>query len=188
MEDFKNEKERNTVLRKLFSDVYIKYPHTVSQKQAAEICQVDVQTIRKWEKDGELPFTLAIDGLLHYQIIKVDDLLTCLYRKECLHDTDSLYMKKLRQFYAQKYKDYPEALLIRNVVAMTGYVKTTVVNWMNSGYLKGYNKGKIYRIPKKYLIDFVCGSYYRQIKRKSNIQKTDMQNFLEELKILGLDL
>jgi transposase len=188
MEDFKNEKERNTILQKLFSDVYIKYPHTVSQKQAAEICQVNVQTIRKWEKDGELLFTRIIDGSIHYQQIKLDDLLACLYKKECLHDAESVYMKKLRQFYARKYKDYPEALLVRDVVAMTGYVKTTVVNWMNSGHLKGHNKGKIYRIPKKYLIDFVCGSYYRQIKRKSNIQKVDMQNFLEELKFSGLDL
>jgi hypothetical protein len=90
-------------------------------------------------------------------------------------------MVKLRQFYTQKYKDYPDALLIRDVVAMTGYVKTTIVNWMHNGHLKGYNRGKIYRIPKKHLVDFVCSPYYRTIIRKSKSQRADMQSFLEEL-------
>jgi len=184
MEDFKNEKERHKILQKLFSNIFVKYSNTVSQKQAAEICQVDVQTIRKWEKSGELPFTPSTDGLIHYHQIKLDDILACLYIKDCLHDPESFYMKNLRQFYIQKYKDYPEALLVRDIVEMTGFGKTAVVNWLNNGYLKGYNKGKTYRIPKKYLIDFVCGSYYRKIIRKSKVQKADMQSFLEKLKNL----
>jgi len=185
MYEFKNEKERDTILQKLFSEILIKYPHTVSQQQAAEICQVDVQTIRKWEKSGELPFIPMIDGLIHYHEIKLNDVLTCLYIKECLHDPESFYMKKLRQFYIQKYKDYSDLLLIRDIVIITGFGKTTVVNWMNNGHLKGYNKRKVFKIPKKYLIDFVCGSYYRKIIRKSKIQKADIRNFLEELKKSG---
>jgi len=182
MEDFKNENERTKILQKLFSDIFQKYPQIISQQQAAEICKVDVQTIRKWEKSGNLPFIPTVDGLLHYHQIRLDDLLTCYYIKQCRHDSESFYMTKLRQFYNQKYKNYSEILYIRDVVAMTGYVKTTVVNWMNKEWLKGYNKGKIYRIPKQNLIDFVCGSYYRQITRKSKVQKTDIENFTEEMK------
>lgn len=182
MEDFQNEKERMETLLKLFPDILLKYPRTITQQQAAEICQVDVQTIRQWEKSGDLPFISTVSGLIHHQQIRLDDLLTCLYIKKCLHEPDSFYISKLRQFYVNKYKSYPEALKIHDVVVMTGYVKTTVVNWMNNEWLKGYNRGRVYRIPKKYLIDFVCGSYYRQIIRKSEIQKADMQSFLEELK------
>jgi len=181
MDDFQNDRERMETLQNLFPDVYRKYPKTITQQQAAEISQVDVQTIRQWEQSGDLPFAKVVDRLLHYHQIKLDDLLVSLYKRRCLHDTQSFYMARLRQFYIRKYKDYPEALYIRDVVAMTGYVKTTVVGWMNKGCLKGYNRGKIYRVPKKHLIDFVCGSYYRQITRKSKVQKADMQSFLEEL-------
>jgi len=164
MKHFQNEKERLEALVKSFPEVFRKYPQTVSQKQAAEICKVAVKTIRKWEKSGNLPFIPAVNKLVHYHKIRLDDLLSCLYIKECRHDSESLYMKKLKQFYVHKYKDYPEALFVKDIVVMTGYAKTTVVNWMNNERLKGYNKGKIYRTPKKYLIDFVCGSYYGKIK------------------------
>jgi len=182
MEDFKNEKERSETLLKLFPDIFQKYPQSISQQQAAEICQVSVQTIREWEKSGDLPFVPMIDRLLHYHQIRLYDLLTCLYIKECLHDPESFYMKQLRRFYTHKYKNHSDMLLIKDVAVITGFGKTTIVNWMNNGRLKGYNKGRIYRIPKIYLIDFVCGSYYRKIIRKSKIQKADMQSFLEELR------
>jgi transcriptional regulator with XRE-family HTH domain len=186
MDDFKDEKERSEIFIKLFADILEKYPQIISQQQAAEICQVSVQTIREWEKSGDLPFSPKIDKLLHYHQIRLDDLLTCLYIKECLHDSESFYMKQLRKFYTHKYKTHSDMLLIRDVVVITGFGKTTVVNWMNNGRLKGYNRGRIYRIPKIYLIDFVCGSYYRKIIRKSKIQKADMQSFLEELKELKI--
>jgi len=182
MKDFKNEKEQAKILQKLFSDILKKYPETISQQQAAEICQVKVRTIRKWEKSGDLPFIPKIDGLLHYHQIKLYDLLTCLYEKECLHDPESFYMKQLKRFYIHKYKNHSDMLLIKEVAVITGFGKTAIVRWMNSGILKGYNKGRVYRIPKIYLIDFVCGSYYRKIIRKSKIQQADMQEFLEELR------
>jgi DNA-binding XRE family transcriptional regulator len=182
MSDFQNDKERLDTLKKTFPDIYEKYPKTVTQQQAAEICRVDIQTIRHWEKSGDVPFVPAVNKLIHYHQIRLDDLLTCLYIKNCLHESGSLYMKTLRQYYIRKFIDFPDALLIRDIVAMTGYVKTTAVYWMNLGYLKGYNRGRTYRIPKKYMIDFVCGTYYRQIKRKSDVHKADMQSFLEELK------
>jgi len=182
MDDFQSERERVETLHSLFPDAYQKYPKIITQQQAAEISRVDTQTIRYWEQSGDLPFTPAVDRLLHYHQIKLDDLLALLYKKRCLHNPQSLYMASLRQFYIQKYCEYPEALYIRDVVCMTGYVKTTIVNWMNHGWLRGYNKGRTYRIPKSYLIDFVCGSYYRQIIRKSKAHKADMQSFLEELR------
>ena len=149
MGDFQNEKERMETLVKLFPDILCKYPGTVTQRQAAEICQVDVQTIRRWEQSGELSFVPAVNRLVHYHKIELYDLLTCLYKIRCLHDPESFYMIRLRDFYARRYKEYPDALLIRDVVLITGYGKTTIVNWMNRGWLKGYSRGRIYRIPKR---------------------------------------
>ena len=178
MEYFRDEKERLETLLKTFPDIFLKYPKTITQQQAAEICNVDVQTIRNWEKSGDLSFVPKFNRLIHYQQIKLEDLLTCWYIKQFLHEKDSIYISMLRKFYTQKYINYPGALYIRDVVYMTGYSKSAIVNWMNNDWLKGYNRGKTYRIPKKYLLDFVCGTYYQQIRRKSEIHKIDMESFM----------
>jgi transcriptional regulator with XRE-family HTH domain len=182
MDSFDNKDERSRTLRKIFAEVYKQYPLFVTQQEAAKICNVDNQTIRKWEKDGGLPFTKAVDKLLHFHQISLDDLLGYFYEKNCLQDSENPYVIEMRRFYEQKYKDFPDRLYVKDVATMTGYVKQIVAEWMHNGHLKGYNRGKPFLIPKKYLIDFVCGPYYRRIIRKSNVHKTDMQSFLEQLR------
>ena len=181
MEGFQNEEERMEILQKLFPDVLRKYPKTITQQQASEISCVGVRTIRKWERSGKLPFVPAIDKLLHYHQINLYDLLDYLYAKNCLHDPDGLYMVRLKTFYIEKYKSYPDALLTRDISNMTGYGKTSVIRWLNIGWLKGYTKRSVFRIPKQYLINFVCNPHYRQITRKSKVHKADMQSFLDDL-------
>jgi len=181
MDSFNNKVGRSGMLREIFPEVYEQYPLFVTQQEAAKICNVDVQTIRKWEKDGELPFTKAVDRLLHFHQILLDDLLGYFYEKNCLQDSENPYIIKMRQFYEQKYKDFPDRLYVKDVAKMTGYVKSIVVEWMHNGHLKGYNRGKPFLIPKKYLIDFVCGPYYRRIIRKSRTHIADMKRFQNEL-------
>ncbi|HML33417.1 hypothetical protein [Sporomusa sphaeroides] len=180
MNSFNNSKERSKMMREIFAEVYEQYPLFVTQQEAAQICNVDIQTIRKWEKDGELPFTKAVDRLLHYHQILLDDVLGILYERNCLQDSEDPYVMKMRRFYEQKYKSVPERLYVKDVADITGYVKQMVARWMHNGHLKGYNRGKPFLIPKRYLIDFVCGPYYRRIIRKSSVHKSDMQSFLEE--------
>jgi len=179
MNHFQSNEERLKVLSLTFADVYEKYPCEITQQQAAEICAISVQTIRKWEKFGDLPFKWQVNKLIHYHTIQLDDLLTCLYEKSCMQEADCEYISLMQRFYENKYKSLPSGLLIKEVAAITGYGKTTIVNWINQGKLKGYNRGRVFRIPKKFLVDFVCSSYYRKIKRQSSIHKADIQNFLE---------
>jgi DNA-binding transcriptional regulator YiaG len=50
MDSFDNKDERSRTLRKIFAEVYKQYPLFVTQQEAAKICNVDIQTIRKWER------------------------------------------------------------------------------------------------------------------------------------------
>ena len=161
----------------LYIDIINKYPPLVNQKQMAEICKMGVRTIRALIKNSKIPCQNRTDGFNSWYEIKLTDVLKFLYEKECRQDIKSSYMVKLRRFYKEHLTEYPDVVTVKEITQITGYVDTTVVNWVNRGLLQAY-KGKTYRIPKVYLIDFLCGVYYRQIKRKTIIQNETMQIFL----------
>lgn len=179
MEYFHSETDRTLRVKSAYPQVFEENPNVVSQQEAARICGVHIKTIQSWQKSGDLPFSWNNDHLLHYHEIKLLDLMTCCYVKYCLHHPGGDFSSALRRYYEKKCTPYPECLYTKDIVQLTGYVKQIVVRWIKNGHLRGY-VGKKSRIPKRYFIDFLCGSYYMQIKRKSNIHKADMQSFLEE--------
>jgi len=166
----------------LYRDIIDKYPPLVNQKQMAKICKMGVHTIRTLIKNSKIPYQNRTDGFNRWYEIKLNDVLKFLYEKECRQDVKSSYMVKLRRFYKKHLIEYPDVITVKEITEITGYVDTTVVNWINRGLLQAY-KGKIYKIPKVYLIDFLCGAYYRQSRRKTIIQKKTMQIFLSENKL-----
>ena len=182
MDGFSNDKQQESEVHSAFAEIVKIYPEYITQLQALEICRVAPKTIRKWQQEGHLQFEVVNDGLRHCHAIKRDDILALLYSKHCLEPVDGDYMIAMRRYYIQKYISYPDGLVVSDVVEMTGYVKQTVAKWMHKNLLNGYNRGKLFRIPKKHLIDFVCSPYYRQIVRKSKTHTIDVQSFLEEYK------
>lgn len=75
--------------------------------------------------------------------------------------------KKMREYYAfllEKYADVLDTLTISNI---TGYGKTAVNNWCQKRLLQHFKINGRYMVPKVYLIDFFCSTYFRTIKRKS---------------------
>ena len=160
----------------LYRDIIDKYPSSVNQKQMAEICKIGVRTVRTLMKNFKIPFQECTDGFNRWYAIKLNDVLNYLYEKECRQDIKSSYMIKLRKFYKKYLIEYPDVVTVQEVTEITGYADTTVVNWVNRGLLRAY-KGTKYKIPKIYLIDFLCGVYYRQIRRKSKIQNMTMKIF-----------
>lgn len=57
-------------------------------------------------------------------------------------------------YYAKLLSKYKDVVTVQDVVALTGYAKTTVNNWCNRGELKSFRKGQLFYIPKIFLIDF----------------------------------
>ena len=160
----------------LYGEIIDKYPPFVNQKQMAKICKVGVRTVRTLMKNSKIPYQECTDGFNRWYKIKLNDVLKYLYEKECRQDIISSYMVKLRQFYKEQLIEYQDVISVQEVTKITGYTDTSIINWINKGLLKSY-KGKKFKIPKVYLIDFLCGVYYRQIRRKSEKQKETMQIF-----------
>ena len=88
------------------------------------------------------------------------------------------HREQLRQFYIKRLNGFPEALITLDVVEITGFSKSIVNDWIKKQHFKAY-RGKTNKIPKQYLIDFLCSNYYVRIHRRSKKQRADMLSFLE---------
>ena len=181
MEDSKNKTERPVSLQKLFPDIYASSPEYLTQQQAAEICQVSSKTIRGWQEQKKLPSPKngKMPGNRHQ--IKLDDAVICLLERKWSQETYNLFPAALKAFYTKNYRAFPDGLLTRDVIAMTGYNHNLVYKWIQNGYLKCYSGGNKHRIPKKYLIDFVCGPHFQGIERKSCVHKADIRSFMNNI-------
>ncbi|WP_369297398.1 hypothetical protein [uncultured Neglectibacter sp.] len=76
-------------------------------------------------------------------------------------------LRQMREYYAGLLVNHKDVVTVREVVALTGYARSTVNNWCSRGLLKSFRKGNIFYIPKVFLIDFLCSAYFRTIVRKS---------------------
>ena len=179
MDNSKTAKERIVSLESLYPDIYSRYPEYLTQQQAAEICQVTTKTIRLWQIEKIMPSAKRRKKQGHRQQIKLDDAVICLLERKWAQETYNLFPEALKAFYTKRYKSFPDGLLIHDVAVMTGYSITTVHRWLRSGNLRYYCGGNKFRIPKMYLIDFVCGPYFQCKERKSSVQKADIKSFID---------
>lgn len=76
-------------------------------------------------------------------------------------------LRQMRSYYEMLLRKYKDVVTVREVVALTGYARTTVNNWCNQGTLKSFRKGQRFYIPKFFLVDFFCSLSFRSITRKS---------------------
>ena len=74
----------------------------------------------------------------------------------------------MHEYYAFLLKAYPDVVLAKDIVMLTGYSKTAVNNWCAKGLMKAFRKNCIYHIPKVFLMDFFCSQYFRTIIRKTD--------------------
>lgn len=76
-------------------------------------------------------------------------------------------LSSMHDYYVELLRKYKDVVTVKEVVALTGYGKTTINNWCNRGELKSFRKGQIFYIPKIFLADFFCSLIFRSITRKS---------------------
>ena len=88
-------------------------------------------------------------------------------------------LEHLRLYYTELLSGYPDVLTTQAVSKITGYGKTSINNWCNQGHIKSFRKNNVNHIPKVYLVEFFCSTYFRTITRKRRCGV--MINFLEEL-------
>ena len=90
------------------------------------------------------------------------------------------HIEQLRNYYIKLFKQFPDGLTTTDIAQMTGFTKTAINGWIQNGYLKAYH-GQTNRIPKTYLLDFVCSNYYIKMHTRSASQREHMLNFLEQI-------
>lgn len=91
-------------------------------------------------------------------------------------------LRQMHGYYAKLLSKYKDVVTIQDVVALTGYAKTTVNNWCNRGQLKSFRKGQLFYIPKIFLIGFFCSLTFRSITRKSLWHIQTLNDFQRKMK------
>lgn len=157
------------------------YPEYVMQKEMAAILGICKSKAYLILKRGLIPFEYTGSSTGRTQKIKTADILLYQYEHLCFSGSDNVYGEELRRFYQRQLKDFPQLLLVSDVIRFTGYVRTTVNNWILYGKLKALcykdkritspRRGKGTLITKENFIDFLASPYYRNIVRKSNLHK-----------------
>ena len=69
----------------------------------------------------------------------------------------------LHLYYTELLSGYPDVLTTQTVSKITGYGKTSINNWCNQGHIKSFRKNNVNHIPKVYLVEFFCSTYFRTI-------------------------
>ena len=85
----------------------------------------------------------------------------------------------LRAYYTLLLSKYPDVITAAEMHALTGYNIHTIYNWCRKGRLKNFLCQNAHRIPKVFLIDFLCGVYCRGIAKKTEWHKMTLQSFIE---------
>lgn len=170
-----------------FSSVKDRYPEYVTQKEMYAILGICKSTACSIQKKGIIPFEYVNTSEGRRQRIKIIDILRYQYEKNCFGEVRSEFIKDLRRYYQKELRDFPQLLLVSDVMKFTGYAKTTVNNWILHNELKPLSyknkrlqssrRGKGSFITKESFLDFLTGSYYRSISRKSDIHKAQAEQY-----------
>jgi len=163
------------------------YPEYVTQKEMCAILGISKSTAYSIQKKGIIPFEYVSTSEGRRQRIKIADILLYQYQKMCFREIENEYVEGLRLYYQKQLQDYPQLLLVSDVMRFTGYAKTTINNWIQRNELKSlryknkriqsFRRGKGSLITKDAFLDFLTGPYYRSISRKSDIHKAQAEQY-----------
>lgn len=164
-----------------------RYPEYVMQKEMAAILGICKSKAYLLLKQGLIPFEYTGASTGRTQKIKTADILLYQYEHMCFSNAKKEFGEELHRFYQNKLKDSPQLLLVSDVMRFTGYVRTTVNNWILHGKLQALcykdkritspRRGKGTLLTKESFIDFLASPYYRNIIRKSNLHKEQEKEY-----------
>lgn len=171
-------------------------PETLNKEQFYKLCHISKSTALQLLKSGKVPCEKSGKKTRCYKI-KKEDVKKYLkergihpkaysapagwynghYTARMTRELPPDVMEKMKLYYKKLLKDYKDVLSVLEIVAITGYAKTTVNNWCKSGQLKSIYKGNKHYIPKVFLIDYLCSLQFRSITRKSRTHIQMLNDF-----------
>jgi hypothetical protein len=164
-----------------------RYPEYMTQKEMAAMLSICKSKTYAIQKQGQIPFEYISTAEGRRQQIKTTDILLYQYEQMCFNEIDSDFTDMLRSYFERRLKTFPQLLVTADIRQFTGYVKTTVNNWIERNLLKALcyqnqrikspqlDKGTL--ITKVAFVDFLISPYYRNIVRKSTLHREQAQDY-----------
>ena len=180
-------------------------PEIITKDQLYRICHISKSTALYLLQSGKIPCEYSGKKTRCYKIRKAD-VITYLEERKVFPESYSApagwysgkypvkmkleisktALEHLQVYYTELLVDYPDVLTTQVVSEITGYGKTSINNWCNKGYIKSFKKNNVNHIPKVYLVEFFCSTYFRTITRKSPWHIRTLQGFSSWRKIRDL--
>lgn len=173
------------------------YPDTISKEQLYKICHISKRTALFLLESGLVPCKDSGKQTRKYTIAK-SDVIAFLEQREKTPEAylppDGWYggyyrrkqvrspyvlseeeYSRMRTFYVEMLRAYPDVLSVVQVGQFTGYSSTTVTNWCQKKQLHRFQIGIKYMVPKESLLDFMMSLRFRRIQVKSERHKLYLQ-------------
>ena len=116
----------------------------LTQQEVAALCHLSKKTIYKLERSGVLPYEEQVDRLIHTHVIKTTDVLAMLKERHCKQSSRSLYIKTMTHYYKRMLRKEPDVLELNDIIRLTGFSKSGVLNWLLHGDLPSIRSGRFY--------------------------------------------
>ena len=180
-------------------------PDVITKDQLYRICHISKSTALYLLQSGKIPCEYTGRKTRCYKI-KKEDVIAYLENRKVFPESYSapagwykgdytvqmeeqvpqIVLEHLRLYYTELLSGYPDVLTTQTVSKITGYGKTAINNWCNQGHIKSFRKNNVNHIPKVYLVEFFCSTYFRTITRKSPWHIRTLQGFSSWRKIRDL--
>lgn len=180
-------------------------PDVITKDQLYRICHISKSTALYLLQSGKIPCEYTGRKTRCYKI-KKEDVIAYLENRKAFPESYSapagwykgdytvqmeeqvpqIVLEHLQLYYTELLSGYPDVLTTQTVSKITGYGKTSINNWCNQGHIKSFRKNNVNHIPKVYLVEFFCSTYFRTITRKSPWHIRTLQGFSSWRKIRDL--
>ncbi|MBQ7119344.1 MAG: helix-turn-helix domain-containing protein [Oscillospiraceae bacterium] len=138
-------------------------------KEFCDICGICPATGRKAVENKKVSFKRCQDGKLHYYQIPLCEVLKYKEERENQGKFSKEEIEKMRKYYSNKLRKYPELLFSEDVQEITGYSKEAIRKWIKSGKLEALLVKRRFCVAKTDLIEFLLSASYENIIQKTTL-------------------
>ena len=145
----------------------------VSKEEFYKSCCISKKTAYKLIKSGRIKAIKQNCGSLHCYEIPISEIERLENVRCYLNKLREEEIRKVKEYYSEKLKKYPDVITSEDVQTITGYVKETVRRWIQSEKLVATMYKSKYIITKNDFLNFVTSTHYVGITRKSREHLSD---------------
>ena len=151
----------------------VKSNEFVSKEEFYKLCHISKKMAYKLIKSGRIKAIKRKCASRHRYEIPISEIERLESVRRYINKLREEEIGKVKEYYSEKLKNYPDVITSEDVQIITGYVKETVRRWIQSGKLVATVYKSKYIITKNDFLDFVTSPSYVGITRKSQVHLSD---------------